>query len=161
MCKVKFYNKLLVKFTFDISYQRARLTLNSNWSVAFRLKWSHLFFYHLLYFQFQLKRLENFNLQVIQISRFLCDIPILLPKGVFVRWTSHIILKCPNETTQRIWYTCSVMSQKSSDLLVTRGFLITHNDAPQSVALLLDEWQFRHRDLYLTTHTTDISWNKF
>jgi hypothetical protein len=44
MCKVQFCNILLVKFTFDISYQRARLTLNSNWSVAFRLKWSHLFF---------------------------------------------------------------------------------------------------------------------
>jgi hypothetical protein len=38
-------------------------------------------------------------------------------------------------------------------LLVTRGFLITHNDAPQSVGLLLDEWSARRRDLYLTTHT--------
>jgi hypothetical protein len=38
--------------------------------------------------------------------------------------------------------------------LVTRGFLITHNDAPQSVGLLLDEWSARRRDLYLTTHNT-------
>jgi hypothetical protein len=28
-------------------------------------------------------------------------------------------------------------------LLVSRGFLITHNDAPQSVGLLLDEWSAR------------------
>jgi hypothetical protein len=33
------------------------------------------------------------------------------------------------------------------------GFLITHNDAPKSVGVLLDEWSARRRDLYLTTHT--------
>jgi hypothetical protein len=36
--------------------------------------------------------------------------------------------------------------------LVTRGFLITHKDMPQSVWLLLDKWSARHGDLYLTTH---------
>jgi hypothetical protein len=41
--------------------------------------------------------------------------------------------------------------------LVTRGFLITHNDAPQSVGLLLDEWSACRRDLYLTTHNRQTS----
>jgi hypothetical protein len=40
-----------------------------------------------------------------------------------------------------------------------RGFVITHNDAPQSVELLLDKWSARHRDLYWqnTTHTKQIN----
>jgi hypothetical protein len=44
--------------------------------------------------------------------------------------------------------------------------LITHNDAPQLVGLLLDEWSARRRDLYLTnrqhTHNrqTDNTHNK-
>ena len=37
-------------------------------------------------------------------------------------------------------------------LLIFWGFLITHNDASQSVGL--DEWSARRRDLYLTTHNT-------
>jgi hypothetical protein len=32
--------------------------------------------------------------------------------------------------------------------------LITHNDAPESTGLLLDEWSARRRDLYMTTHNT-------
>ena len=39
----------------------------------------------------------------------------------------------------------------------SRGFYITHNDAPQSVGLLwtpLGEWTALHRDLYLTTYNT-------
>jgi hypothetical protein len=34
----------------------------------------------------------------------------------------------------------------------SRGFLITHNDAPVSMTSL-DKWSARRRDLYLTTHT--------
>jgi hypothetical protein len=34
----------------------------------------------------------------------------------------------------------------------SRGFLITHNDAPQSVGHLLDKWSACRRDLALTTH---------
>jgi hypothetical protein len=34
------------------------------------------------------------------------------------------------------------------------GFLITSNDAPQSVGLPLDEWSARRRDLYLITYNT-------
>jgi len=30
----------------------------------------------------------------------------------------------------------------------------THNDAPQSIGLSLDEWSVRRRDLYLSTHNT-------
>jgi hypothetical protein len=41
--------------------------------------------------------------------------------------------------------------------LVTRGFLITHKDAPQSVGLLLDKWSARRSDLYLTTHNKQTS----
>jgi hypothetical protein len=36
----------------------------------------------------------------------------------------------------------------------SRGYLITHNEAPQSVGILLYEWSARRRDLYLTTHNT-------
>jgi hypothetical protein len=36
----------------------------------------------------------------------------------------------------------------------SRGFWITHNGAPHSVGLRLDEWSARRRDLYLTTHNT-------
>jgi hypothetical protein len=35
-----------------------------------------------------------------------------------------------------------------------RCSLITHNDAPQSVGLLLDDWSARRRDFYMTTHNT-------
>jgi hypothetical protein len=38
-----------------------------------------------------------------------------------------------------------------------QGFLITNNDAPQSVDLLLDEWSAGRRDLYLTTHNTQYT----
>jgi hypothetical protein len=37
-----------------------------------------------------------------------------------------------------------------------RGFVVTHNDAPQSVGLLLEEWSARHRYLYLTRNTTNF-----
>ena len=39
-------------------------------------------------------------------------------------------------------------------LLNLEVFLITHDDASQSVGLPLDEWSARRRDLYLTTHNT-------
>jgi hypothetical protein len=38
-------------------------------------------------------------------------------------------------------------------LLVSRGFLITHNEAPVG-RTPLNEWSARRRDLYLTTHNT-------
>jgi hypothetical protein len=50
-----------------------------------------------------------------------------------------------------LFVSLAVQPSAGYGLLVPRGFVITHNDAPQSVGLLLDEWSARSRDLYLTT----------
>ena len=61
-----------------------------------------------MHFQFQVKRLENFDLEVIHISRFLCDIPVSFPVEVFERGMSHIALKCPqrDEATNFLFVLC-------------------------------------------------------
>jgi len=66
-----------------------------------------------MYFQFQLKRLENFDLEVIHISRFLCDIPVLFPVAVFERGMSHIVLKCPqrDDATNFLYLFCEVSKE--------------------------------------------------
>jgi hypothetical protein len=48
-------------------------------------------------------------------------------------------------------FSLAVQPSAGYGLLVPWGFLITHNDVPQSVGFLLDEWSAHHRD-YLTTH---------
>jgi hypothetical protein len=67
----------------------------------------------------------------------------------------QVILFCPK-------LLCSVVATSVNQQLrpyfhcfrITRGFLITHNDAQQWVGLLLDEWSARRRNLYPTTHNT-------
>jgi hypothetical protein len=103
MCAVEFYSILPVKFTFDKKIlQRVRLALNSNLVSCCSIEiFSPLLLSHYV-FPVLAKRLENFDLEVIHISRFLCDIPILFPIGVFERGMSHIVLKCPEEMTQQM-----------------------------------------------------------
>ena len=53
-----------------------------------------------------------------------------------------------------IFFSCGVVVQHGPWPPHSRGFQITHSDAPQSVGLLLTGDQLRRTDLYLTTHNT-------
>jgi hypothetical protein len=69
--------------------------------------------------------------------------------------TSQIFTLMKYTFINTYYYLFSLALQPSAGygLLVTRGFLITHNDAPQSVGRLIRSSQ----KLYLTTHNTQTS----
>jgi hypothetical protein len=73
--------------------------------------------------------------------------------------TKQSAVNCQSSNALLLLLLLSMALQPSAGygLLVTRGFLITHNDAPQSVGLLLDKWSARRRELYLATHNRETS----
>jgi hypothetical protein len=86
---------------------------------------------------------KNVTAQIIDAERLQYSIPY--KHGMFQVYNCKLLLL----------FSLAVQPSVGYGLLVSRGFVITHNDAPQSLGLLLDEWSARRRDFYVTTHTTD------
>jgi hypothetical protein len=103
-----------------------------------------------------MKLLTYFALTATESSNFKCDDLIFGPKRKKVTggWR-----KLHNDELHGcvllILFSLALQPSAGYCLLVTRCFLITYNDAPQSVGIFLDEWAVRRRNRYLTTHTTD------